>query len=95
MENSVSTHQVAEAFYAAFRKLPSAVREEVKMMIETPLRIKKKKYADDTEYLMRNEASRSALLNSIQNVRERKNLTTYTPEEWDIFVKETLQKIDS
>ena len=42
MENSVSPHQVAEAFYAAFKKLPSAVREEVKTMIETPLRTKKK-----------------------------------------------------
>jgi hypothetical protein len=94
MDNSVSTHQVAEAFYAAFKKLPSSVRKEVKKMIETPLPIKRKKYADDTEYLMRNEASSSALLKSIQNVREGKNLITYTPEEWDTFVKETLQKID-
>ena len=92
MENSVSPHQVAEAFYAAFKKLPSVVREEVKTMIETPVRTKKKKYADDTEYLMRNEASRSALLKSIQNVKERKNLTIYTPEEWDKFVVETLKK---
>ena len=42
MENSVSPHQVAEAFYAAFKKLPSVVREEVKTMIETPVRTKKK-----------------------------------------------------
>jgi hypothetical protein len=94
MEDSISTHQVAEAFYAAYKKLPSVVREEVKTMIETPLHTKKKKYADDTEYLLRNEASRSALLKSIQNVKEGKNLITYTPEEWDKYVAETLAKIN-
>jgi hypothetical protein len=93
MENSVSTHQVAEAFYAAFKKLPSAVREEVKTMIETPLRIKKKKYADDTEYFMRNEASRKDLLQSIKEAREGKNLISYTPEEWNQYVANTLSKI--
>ena len=92
MENSVSTHQVAEAFYAAFKKLPSAVREEVKMMIETPLRIKKKKYADDTEYFMDSPLMNNQILQSMQNVRERKHITTYTPEEWEVFVKQTLEK---
>ncbi|MCU0469019.1 MAG: hypothetical protein MUF58_10475 [Arcicella sp.] len=94
MDNSVSTHQVAEAFYAAFKKLPSSVRKEVKKMIETPLPIKRKKYADDTEYLMDNPVMHSEIMKSIQNVRERKNITVYTPEEWDIFVKETLEKIE-
>ena len=92
MENSVSTHQVAEAFYAAFKKLPSAVREEVKMMIETPLRTKKKKYADDTEYFMDSPLMNNQILQSMQNVRERKHVTIYTPEEWEVFVKQTLEK---
>ena len=94
MENSVSPHQVAEAFYAAFKKLPSAVREEVKTMIETPLRTKKKKYADDTEYFMDNPVMHKQIMKSIQNVRERKNITVYTPEEWEVFVKETLEKAE-
>jgi hypothetical protein len=93
MENSVSTHQVAEAFYAAFKKLPSAVREEVKTMIETPLRIKKKKYADDTEYFMSIPIMHREIIESMQNVREGKNITVYTPEEWEVFVKETLEKV--
>ena len=93
MENSVSPHQVAEAFYAAFKKLPLVVREEVKTMIETPVRTKKKKYADDTEYLMRNEASRKDLLHSIKEVKEGKNLISYTPQEWDKYVADTLSKI--
>ncbi|PWK27976.1 hypothetical protein LV89_01383 [Arcicella aurantiaca] len=92
MEESVLIHQTAQAFYAAFKKLPSAVREEFKAMIETPIGSKKKKYANDTEYLMRNEASKTALLKSIQNVKEKKNLTTYTPEEWETFVKQTIEK---
>lgn len=72
--------------------MPSTVREEFKAMIRLPKRAKKK-YADDTEYLMSNETTHKEILQSIKNVREGKNLTTYTPEEWDIFVKETLEKI--
>ncbi len=95
MEESVLIHQTAQAFYAAFKKLPMAVREEFKAMIETPIRSKKKKYDNDTEYLMRNEASRTALLKSVQNVKEKKNLTTYTPEEWEQFVAQTILKANS
>ena len=94
MENSVSTHRVAEAFYAAFKKLPSTVREEVKTITETPLRTKKKKYAGDTEYFMDNPAMCNQIMQSMQNVRSYKNITTCMLEEWEVFVKETLIKVE-
>ena len=92
MEDTLLVNQVAEAFYAAFRKMPTPIREKFTEMITTPKK-KKKKYADDTEYLSRNEASRLDLLESIKEAREGKNLISYTPQEWDKYVAETLAKI--
>ncbi len=91
MEDTLLVNQAAQAFYAAFRKMPMPIREKFTEMITTPKK-KKKKYADDTEYLSRNEAIKADMLQSIQDVKDRKNLITYTPEEWDKFVAETLEK---
>ena len=92
MEDTLLVNQAAEAFYAAVRKMPTPIREKFTEMITTPKK-KKKKYADDTEYLSRNEASRLDLLESIKEAREGKNLISYTPQEWDKYVAETLAKI--
>ena len=92
MEDTLLVNQAAEAFYAASRKMPTPIREKFTEMITTPKK-KKKKYADDTEYLSRNEASRLDLLESIKEAREGKNLISYTPQEWDKYVAETLAKI--
>ena len=93
MEDTLLVNQAAQAFYAAFRKMPMPIREKFTEMITRPKK-KKKKYADDTEYLMSNETTHKQILQSIQDVKDRKNLITYTPEEWDKFVKETLEKIE-
>ena len=53
----------------------------------------KKIYAYNTEYFMSNERTHRELLQSMKDVRERKNLITYTPAQWDRYVKETLAKI--
>ena len=92
MEDTLLVNQAAKAFYAAFRKMPTPIREKFTEMITTPQK-KKKKYADDTEYLMSNETTNREILQSIQEVKDRKNLISYTPEEWDKFVAETLEKI--
>ena len=92
MEDTLLVNPTAQGLYEVFEKMPSTVREEFKAMIRLPKRAKKK-YADDTEYLMSNETTHQEILASIKNVRERKNLTSYSPEEWNIFVKETLEKL--
>lgn len=92
MEDTLLVHPTAQGLYEVFEKMPSTVREEFKAMIRLPKRAKKK-YADDTEYLSRNEASRLDLIESIKEAREGKNLISYTPEEWDKYVAETLAKI--
>lgn len=92
MEDTLLVHPTAQDLYEVFEKMPSTVREEFKAMIRLPKRAKKK-YADDTEYLMSNETTHQEILDSIKNVRERKNLTSYSPEEWNIFVKGTLEKL--
>ena len=43
---------------------------------------------------MDNPVMHKQIMKSIQNVRERKNITVYTPEEWEVFVKETLEKAE-
>lgn len=92
MEDTLLVHPTAQGLYEVFEKMPSTVREEFKAMIRLPKRAKKK-YADDTEYLMSNETTNREILQSIQDVKNRKGLISYTPEEWDKFVAETLEKI--
>ena len=92
MEDTLLAYPTAQDLYEMFEKMPPTVREEFKAMIRLPKKAKKK-YADDTEYLMSSETTHQEILASIKNVRERKNLTSYSPEEWDIFVKETLEKL--
>ena len=92
MEDTLLVHPTAQGLYEVFEKMPSTVREEFKAMISLPKKAKKK-YADDTAYLSRNEASRSDLIKSLKEAREGKNLIFYTSEEWDSYVKETLAKI--
>ena len=92
MEDTLLVHPTAQGLYEVFEKMPSTVREEFKAMIRLPKRAKKK-FADDTEYLMSNETTHREILQSIQDVKNRKNLISYTPEEWDKFVVETLEKI--
>ena len=53
----------------------------------------RKTFANDTEYFMSNERTHREILQSIKNARERKNCISYTPAQWDRYVKETLAKI--
>jgi hypothetical protein len=63
MEDTLLVNQAAQAFYAAFIKMPMPIREKFTEMIATSKK-KKKKYADDTEYLSRNEAVKADMLQS-------------------------------
>jgi fatty acid/phospholipid biosynthesis enzyme len=92
MANMNYTHQTALAFFEAFKRLPSEVKEEIEILIAQS-RVKSKK-TDETAYLLRNKNSKASLQKAIENVDNRQNLVEYSPEEWDNFVKQTLQKIE-
>ncbi len=86
------THQTALAIYEGFKRLPLEVRKEVEVLI---LKTKKSKrvFLDDTDYLLRDENNIQSIKKSIENVDLQRNLTEYSPDEWNVFVNETLQKV--
>lgn len=38
---------------------------------------------DETEYLLSSEANKNHLIEAIENIEKRKNLISFTPDEWD------------
>ena len=47
---------------------------------------------DETEYLMKNPVMRSKLLEAIEEIKQNKNLVSFTGEEFEEYSKKLLKK---